>query len=108
MKPIRFAGTVRQYSKKAIPHENKITRISGHPLEIFISLSFKWPYHAKVINMFDATSIRTVQSPFTDNVFFSAAKVFYFYDIAYFCLIILLFVPLLSISRENARGCMLP
>ena len=37
LKPMRFAGTVRQYSKKAIHQENRMMRISGHPVEIFIS-----------------------------------------------------------------------
>ena len=61
--PILFAGTARQYSKNAIPHDNRITRINGHPVEIFISCSFRCPYHAKVISTFDATSINTVQIP---------------------------------------------
>ena len=40
-KPIRFAGTVRQYSKKAMPHENRMMRMSGQPVEIFISWSLR-------------------------------------------------------------------
>ena len=62
-KPIRFAGTVRQYSKKAIPQEKRMTIISGQPVEIFISLSFRWPYQANVMKTFDRISIRIVQIP---------------------------------------------
>ena len=40
-KPIRFAGTVRQYSKKAMPQENRMMRMSGQPVEIFISWSLR-------------------------------------------------------------------
>ena len=61
--PILLAGTVRQYSKNAIPQENRITRISGQPVEIFISDSFRWPYQANVMKMLENTSIRTVQNP---------------------------------------------
>ena len=62
--PIRFAGTWAQYSKNASPHENRITRIKGHPVEIFISWSFRWPYHANVMNMFDVISSSTVSNAF--------------------------------------------
>ena len=37
LKPMRLAGTVRQYSKKAIPQEKRMTQINGQPVEIFIS-----------------------------------------------------------------------
>ena len=60
---MRFAGTVRQYSKNAIPHENRMMRISGHPVEIYISCSLRWPYHANVKNTFDRMSISIVQIP---------------------------------------------
>jgi hypothetical protein len=63
-KPILLAGTVRQYSKKAIPHEKRITRMRGHPVLIFISLSFRCPYQANVMKTLDATSISIVQIPF--------------------------------------------
>jgi len=56
-----LAGTVRQYSKKAMPQEKRMTRISGQPVEIFISCSFRCPYQAKVIKMLEHTSIRMVQ-----------------------------------------------
>lgn len=53
-KPIRLAGTWKQYSKNAIPQlistMAAIPRVSNH----FISLSFKWPYQAKVIKVFDS------------------------------------------------------
>ena len=63
LKPMRLAGTVRQYSKKAIPQEKRMIRISGQPVETFISCSLRWPYHAKVMKMFEHTSIRIVQIP---------------------------------------------
>lgn len=34
-KPILLAGTVRQYSKNAMPQENRMTRISGQSVDIF-------------------------------------------------------------------------
>ena len=45
--PILLAGTWKQYSKKAIPQLIIITFQSGE------SLNFKWPYQAKVINVFE-------------------------------------------------------
>lgn len=41
-----------------------MTTISGQPVKIFISLNFRWPYHANVMKTFEATSIKTVQIPF--------------------------------------------
>lgn len=67
LNPIRLAGTRKQYSKKAIPHERSIIPISGHPVVIFISSSFRWPYHAKVIKMFDVRRNRTVVNDFIDS-----------------------------------------
>ena len=40
-KPMRLAGTVRQYSKKAMPQEKRMMRMSGQPVEIFISCSLR-------------------------------------------------------------------
>ena len=65
MKPILLAGTCAMYSNSAIPHENRITMMSGQLLEIFISLSFRCPYHANVMNRLDITSSNMVQIPFT-------------------------------------------
>src|SRR5947209_1435988 len=45
--PQRFAGTCRQYSKKAIPQLTKITSQIGR------SLYLRWPYHAMVIKMLE-------------------------------------------------------
>ena len=66
-KPMRLAGTVRQYSKKAIPQEKRMMRMSGQPVEIFISCSLRWPYQANVINTFEKMSIRMVQKPCISN-----------------------------------------
>ena len=64
MKPILLAGTCAQYSKNATPHENRMTSRSGQLDEIFISWSFRCPYHANVMNMLDATSRSIVQIAF--------------------------------------------
>ena len=53
-KPMRLAGTCKQYSKKAIPHDNAITAIIGKALNHENSAIFKWPYHANVIKTFEA------------------------------------------------------
>ena len=39
--PILFAGTCRQYSKNAIPQENRITNISGQLSEMCICCSLR-------------------------------------------------------------------
>ena len=61
--PILFAGTIAEYSKKAIPHDVRMIRISGHPSLMCNSDSLSCPYHAKVMNMLDTISRRIVQSP---------------------------------------------
>ena len=53
--PSRFAGTCRQYSKKAIAQLPKITFHKATPLNL------RCPYHANVMKMFDPTSIATGQ-----------------------------------------------
>src|SRR5713226_9457237 len=53
--PMRFAGTWKQYSKKAIPQLARMTFQSA-------SLrNFKWPYHAKVMKILDTMSNRIVR-----------------------------------------------
>jgi len=47
-----LAGTAKQYSKKAIPQLTRITVISG------ADLYFRCPYHANVMNTFDAVRRR--------------------------------------------------
>ena len=63
LEPSLFAGTWAQYSKKARPQENSMTRMSGQDVEIFISWSFRCPYQAKVIKMFDTIRSSIVQMP---------------------------------------------
>lgn len=46
--PIRLAGTCNRYSNNAMPHE--INAAIHHGLLVKF---FKWPYHAKVMKMFD-------------------------------------------------------
>ena len=64
MKPILLAGTWAMYSKRAIPHENRMTMMRGQLFEIFISLSFRWPYHAKVMKRLDTIKSNIVQTAF--------------------------------------------
>ena len=63
-KPILLAGTWQAYSNKAMLQENTITPIKGHEVEIFISWSFKWPYHANVMKTFDTINKRIVYNGF--------------------------------------------
>jgi hypothetical protein len=54
--PMRFAGTWKQYSKKAIP---QLTRITFQSAEVRY---FKWPYQANVMKIFEMvrrTIVRT-------------------------------------------------
>ena len=66
LNPILFAGTWAQYSKNATPHENSMTKMRGQLEEIFISWSFRCPYHANVMNTFDVMSRSIVQIAFID------------------------------------------
>ena len=63
-KPILLAGTWAQYSKNARPHDRRMTRINGQPVEIFISCNFRCPYHANVIKILDVTRRRIVKIAF--------------------------------------------
>ena len=62
--PIRLAGIMKQYSIKAIPQLNRMIRYRGQSVEIFISWSFKLPYHANVINTFEIIRSRMVNQIF--------------------------------------------
>ncbi len=46
-KPILFAGTWKQYSTRAMPHERPMMRYSGQLFDTPDVCSFRWPYHAK-------------------------------------------------------------
>src|SRR6478752_4179690 len=48
--PILFAGTMKQYSTKAMPQLTTITKNIGDVLNL------RWPYHARVMKMFEQTS----------------------------------------------------
>jgi hypothetical protein len=48
--PILLAGTCRQYSKKAMPHEMRMTATSA------VDLNFRWPYQVKAMKMLEAMS----------------------------------------------------
>ena len=74
MNPILLAGTCAQYSKKATPHEKRITAISGQLEEIFISWSLRWPYQANVMNTFEAMSNIIVQMAFIKNAIYWLQK----------------------------------
>src|SRR5882724_11330128 len=53
--PMRFAGTWKQYSKKAMP---QLMAITFHRATLRY---FKCPYHANVINMFEIVRSRIVR-----------------------------------------------
>src|SRR5579863_1404837 len=53
--PIRFAGTWKQYSKKAMP---QLARMTFHSASLRY---LRWPYQAKVIKIFETVS-RTIVS----------------------------------------------
>src|SRR5260221_1295485 len=53
--PIRFAGTWKQYSKKAMPQLMAITFQSA------TLRNFKWPYHANVIKILETVRRRIVR-----------------------------------------------
>ncbi len=62
--PIRLAGTMKVYSKNANPHDERMMRISGQSTLIFISVSLRLPYQAKVIKTLLTTSNNIVINPF--------------------------------------------
>src|SRR5437773_10062190 len=55
--PIRFAGTWKQYSKKAMP---QLTTITFHSASL---RNRKCPYHATVMKIFEIVSSRMVLIP---------------------------------------------
>ena len=59
-KPILLAGTWKQYSTRAMPHERPIMRYSGQLFDTPDVCSFRWPYHAKVMNTLAITSMAMV------------------------------------------------
>lgn len=69
--PILLAGTWKKYSKRAIPQLIRITTTSGRAWNHEYSFSFRWPYHAKVINMLERTS-RAIVSKIFISVIWSA------------------------------------
>ena len=55
---------MNEYSNKATPHDARMIRINGQLVVIFISSSFRLPYHANVMKMLETTSIMIVRKPF--------------------------------------------
>src|SRR5258708_33677213 len=53
--PMRLAGTCSRYSKRAMPQLTSAARYQGVEVRYF-----RWPYHANVMNRFDAASSVTV------------------------------------------------
>ena len=49
--PMRLAGIIKLYSKKATPHEVRMMSMRGQLVLIFISVSLRLPYHAKVMKI---------------------------------------------------------
>ena len=68
LKPIRFAGTWNKYSKKAIPQLMRMIEKRPRFWLHDISLNFRWPYHAQVINILEMTKKITVVSPFIVSI----------------------------------------
>ena len=64
LKPIRLAGTWKQYSKRAIPQLIRMITNRGSASNHLNSRIFKWPYHAKVIKTLEMTSIPMVRKIF--------------------------------------------
>ena len=60
MKPMRLAGTAKQYSMKAMLHEKAMTAIKGQWLLTPASCRRRWPYHAKVMKTLLASNRRMV------------------------------------------------
>lgn len=67
-KPIRFAGTWAQYSKKAMNQERAITPIRGQWLITLVSCNFRCPYQAKVMKMLEVISNPIVYNPFMSDI----------------------------------------
>lgn len=61
--PMLFAGIMKLYSKSAMPQEARMTKINGQSVLICISLSFKFPYHANVMNTLEQQRRRIVIIP---------------------------------------------
>ena len=51
--PMRLAGTIKQYSSSAMPHDTKITTTSGQWVEMPAVWSLRCPYQAKVIKVLE-------------------------------------------------------
>src|SRR6202048_3172957 len=63
--PMRFAGTWKQYSKKAIP---QLTKITFHKASCRY---FKCPYQAKVMKILETVSnniVRMLSAPFPQKI----------------------------------------
>src|SRR6267378_7474688 len=72
--PMRFAGTWKQYSKKAMP---QLARITFHSASLRY---LRWPYHAKVMKMLEIVSSKMVRTRFSapDWDEFSAFQLYWF------------------------------
>ena len=63
-KPIRLAGTWQQYSNRAIPQLNRITKGSDNFENHEALCSFRWLYHARVMNMLEQSNNPILYNPF--------------------------------------------
>src|SRR6266436_375157 len=66
--PMRFAGTWKQYSKKAMP---QLARMTFHKASLRY---LRWPYQAKVMKMFERVSSRIVRTFFSSGFVDSLAQ----------------------------------
>ena len=62
-KPMRLAGTWQQYSNKAMPQLNRITRGRDNLENQDTLCSFRWLYHAKVMNTLEQSRSATLYKP---------------------------------------------
>ena len=63
IKPIRLAGTIKQYSMNAMPQEKAMTPINGQFELTPVCESLRCRYHASVMNTLLAISRRMVYNP---------------------------------------------
>ena len=62
--PMRLAGIMKLYSKKATPHEVRMMRMRGQLVLSLSSVSLRLPYQAKVMKILLTMSRRMVVSAF--------------------------------------------
>ena len=73
--PMVLAGMRKQYSTPATSHDRRITLGIDHPSDMWRCLSKRFPYQAKVMNVFEQINSSIVYNPFMFTIIlFSACK----------------------------------